>query len=94
MSDEILDIAHGDARLAQALRQTLASIAEQGSDQMREMARDVLDGASLRQVATSSAYGDEVGEAIGEFWTKYQEMTPGERAELEGVGRTHFTAPE
>ncbi|MBB2946745.1 hypothetical protein FB565_006513 [Actinoplanes lutulentus] len=90
MSDEILDIAQGDARLANRLREILESLADRGSDQMREMAREVLGGRSLREMAASSVYGDEVGVAFGDFWARYQELSPVEQAEWEETGRTHL----
>jgi hypothetical protein len=90
VSDEILDIAHGDPRLAQAVRRLLDELAHHGSEKVREMARDVLDGASLRQMAASSVYGDDVGTAIGTFWHTYQQMTPEQRAELEDAGREYL----
>lgn len=90
MFDELLDIAQGDARLANRLREILESLAEHGSEQMRELAREVLGGASLREMAASSVYGEEVGEAFGGFWASYQELSPAEQAELEETGRTYL----
>ncbi|MBG0567703.1 hypothetical protein [Actinoplanes aureus] len=94
MSDEILDIARGDASLARVLREFLETLAAHGSDKTREMARDVLDGASLRETATSSVYGDEIGEAFDEFWTKYQKMSPSGRNELDAAARQRLGEPE
>ncbi|MEV0898467.1 hypothetical protein [Actinoplanes sp. NPDC049802] len=87
MSDEILDIAHGNVRLAAEIRMLLRSLLDHQNDRVREMARDVLDGASLRQMAASSVYGEQIGADIATFWNRYQEMTPEERAELEQYGR-------
>ncbi|GAA0426699.1 hypothetical protein Aca07nite_36740 [Actinoplanes capillaceus] len=74
MSDEILDIAHGDVRLAAEIRELLRSLLDHQSVKVREMARDALDGASLRQMATSSVYGDEIGADIETFL----EQVPGD----------------
>ncbi|GGN20677.1 hypothetical protein FHR83_002034 [Actinoplanes campanulatus] len=87
MSDEILDIAHGNVRLAAEIRELLRALLDHQNGKVREMARDVLDGASLRQMAASSVYGDEIGADIETLWQKYQEMAPEERAELEQGGR-------
>lgn len=91
MSDEILDIAHGNVRLAAEIRTLLRTLLDHPNQKVREMARDVLDGASLRQMATSSVYGDDIGADIEAFWKKYQEMPPEERAELEQSGRDRIS---
>jgi hypothetical protein len=90
MSDEILDIAHGNPRLAQAVRRLLHELADHDSEKVREMAREVIDGASLRQMAATSIYGDDIGTAIGAFWHTYQQMSPEQRAELEDAGREYL----
>ncbi|MCY1144037.1 hypothetical protein OWR29_39090 [Actinoplanes sp. Pm04-4] len=82
MPDELLDIAHGDPRLARQVETMLRDLAKDGSPLMREMAQGVLDGGSLRQAAISDAYGEEVSAAFGDFWSKYQAMSPEEQAEL------------
>ncbi|MFI5933879.1 hypothetical protein [Actinoplanes sp. NPDC051494] len=94
MADELLDIARGDPRLAAAIEKMLSDLADNGSDLMREMARGILDGESLRHAATSSAYGDEVSAAFGDFWKRYQEMTPEKHTEFEEIGREHLAPRE
>jgi hypothetical protein len=89
MSDELLDIAHGNARLADEMRNLLRSLLDHENEKVREMARDALDGASLRQMASSSVYGDEIGAGIETFWKKYQDMSHEERRELERAGHEY-----
>jgi hypothetical protein len=83
MPDQLLDLAHGDPRLAEALRRMLTELAQHGTEKLREMSRAVLDGASLRALALSDTYGEEIGDAFGRFWTSYQDMSAEQRAELE-----------
>ncbi|PWK39193.1 hypothetical protein BC793_12329 [Actinoplanes xinjiangensis] len=56
MSDEILDIARGNVRLADGVRERLRLLLKHENEKIREMARDALDGASLRQMAASRVY--------------------------------------
>lgn len=93
MADELLDIAHGNPRLAAELEKMLHTLARNGSDLMREMAQGVLDGGSLRQAAVSSTYGDEVTAAFSQFWDKYQSLSAEERIELETAGRELLEYP-
>ncbi|MEU7905887.1 hypothetical protein [Actinoplanes sp. NPDC049118] len=94
MADEILDIAHGNRRLAAEIERTLAELAKNGSEVMREMATAVLKGEiSLREVASSSTYGDEVAAGLDKFWKQYQAMSPEERTELEETGRESLGLP-
>ncbi|MDR6321962.1 hypothetical protein [Actinoplanes couchii] len=88
MPDEILDIAHGDIHLAARIREILVALADHDNAEIREMSREVLAGASLRRMAASSVYGDEIGAAFGRFWQTYQTMDPGRRTELEEAGRS------
>lgn len=87
MSDEILDIARGDLRLAARIREMLGALAEHENTKIREMSREVLAGASLRRMAVSSVYGDEIGSAFAGFWQGYQAMDAEGRTELEKSGR-------
>ena len=92
MPDHLLDLAHRDPRLARALQQLLTELSENGSDKLREMARAALDGASLRELALSETYGNEISDAFDHFWTSYQQMSPDERAELEEQGQRQLDA--
>ncbi|WP_328462533.1 hypothetical protein OHA21_35490 [Actinoplanes sp. NBC_00393] len=90
MPDHILELAHGNARVAEAIRQILSTMAESGSEKMREMARDALAGAPLRELALSSVYGDELGEAFGRGWARCQALSASERADLAEAGKDQF----
>lgn len=91
MPDDILDVAQGDVHTAEFLREVLESLAKHGSDTMREMAQEVLGGgATLREVAASGLYGDEVGATFSTFWTKYQKMASADRSQLEETGRHYL----
>jgi hypothetical protein len=94
MSDEILDIAGGNPRLADQIRELLHTLQDHENAKIREIARDALNGASLRQMAASSVYGDDVGTALDAFWHTYQQMTPEQQAELEKTGREYVSPPE
>ncbi len=90
MRDHILDLAHGNPRVADALRESLDILKRRGSEALSEMARDALEGAPLRQMALSSAYGDGLGAGFASFWKKYQDMQPEERTEFNEKVREWF----
>lgn len=88
MPDALLDIAGGDPARAAVLRRQLELLADRGDEKLREMAHAVLhDGAPLRDLALSEAYGNELGAAFDHFWIRYQAMTSDEQAELRDLGR-------
>ncbi|MFC7530613.1 hypothetical protein [Actinoplanes sp. GCM10030250] len=91
MPDEILDIAGGDNEMAKKLRDILIALADDGSEQMREMAQEVISGSSLREMGASSVYGDEVGAAFEEFWAKYRDMPQSERDEIVQKAREYLS---
>lgn len=93
MSDEILDMAGGNNRLAHALVESLRILADGGSEKLRELACAVLGGASLRDLALSEAYGEEIGAAFDCFWNRYTSMTGEERVELEDIARQRYYVP-
>jgi hypothetical protein len=93
MADEYLDIAHGDARLAEALRQIMSGLAANGTGMLREMATDVINGGSLRAAFFSGVYADEIEARFQDFWTEYQQMPAEKRAQLRGQAQ-QFLAGE
>ncbi|OJF12582.1 hypothetical protein [Couchioplanes caeruleus] len=95
MADELFEMAHGNPKLARALHENLQTLADHGNEKLREMAGAVLDGGSLRELALSDTYGEEIGSAFDTFWHRYQAMPSEERAELDSLARERFyEAPE
>ena len=87
MTDEFLEMADGNRRLADSLYRSLAELADSKNEKLREMAKAVLnDGASVRELALSDTYGEELGSAFSGFWDRYQSMSDAERAELAELG--------
>jgi hypothetical protein len=64
--EELLAMAGGDEALAKAVRAALERLRDgEGGNEMREVAKDVLDGRiSLREMATSDVYGDALRERL------------------------------
>jgi hypothetical protein len=91
MADEYLDIAHGDVRLADALRQIMSGLADNGTGMLREMATDVINGGSLRAAFFSGVYTEAIEAGFQQFWTSYQRMSAEERARLREQAQ-HFLA--
>ena len=91
MADQLLDLAGGNHRLADVLRQHLEHLAEHGDDMLREMASAVLhDDAPLRELALSDAYGTALGQAFNRFWDHYQTFSAEERQELDDGTRAQL----
>ncbi|MGA5304602.1 hypothetical protein ACPCHT_32155 [Nucisporomicrobium flavum] len=83
MHDSVYDLAGDDPRMAKLLRASLTKLADGPDGPLREMAQGVLAGdVDLRQAAMSDAYGDELGAAFGQFWTRWEQLDDEERAQL------------
>lgn len=95
MTDELTDIAGGDPRRAQVLRDCLTQFADGPESELRDMARAVLNGEiQLREAARSSTYGAAMGESFETFWARYRQLSPEERADLEASGREYLGGPD
>ncbi|MBE1489027.1 hypothetical protein [Plantactinospora soyae] len=83
MHDSVYEIAGDDPRIAKLLRASLTKLADGPSGPLREMAENVLSGQQdLRVAATSDAYGSELGDAFGRFWSHYETLDETQRQEL------------
>ncbi|MEU5934506.1 hypothetical protein [Micromonospora sp. NPDC047187] len=79
--DDLDDIADGDPRRADALRDALEQLGRSNNSLLREMAAAIQDGhLTLRQAAAT--YGDELTGPFRTFWKAYQGMTTQERDDL------------
>jgi len=86
---DLSDIAGGDPRRAERLRQSLAHLAASDNELLREMARAVLDGdLGLREAAASQVYGKALAGSFSTFWSEYQELTPEEQTALRERGES------
>jgi hypothetical protein len=94
MADEYLDIAHGDTRLANALRRIIVGLADDGTEILREMARDILDGGSLRAAFFSGVYAEEIEAPFRRFWTTSQDMSAEEREQLRTRAREYLAVDQ
>jgi hypothetical protein len=90
VADEYLDIANGDVRIANALRRIILNLAENGTGMLQEMARDVVNGGSLRAALFSGVYAEELDGPFRNFWSAYQDMSVDEREELQAETRKYL----
>jgi hypothetical protein len=81
---QFLDLTEGDVGLAKLLHASLQRLRDGvAGDDLREMARDVLDGRTdLRQVAASEAYGPALTGHFHRFKEWEQGLDPEERERL------------
>ena len=91
MSDSIDDVCGGDPRMAQFLRASLRQLADGDDDVLKEMAESVLSGEdSLREAATSNAYGPRLGIAFGRFAAYYAELDETARRQLAATAERYL----
>lgn len=95
MTNDFSDITGGDTRRGRVLEDNLNQLANGRDPLLREMAKAVLDGElRLRDATQSDTYGSALSEAFVTFWTKYEDMSPEERAELAGLGCQYIERAE
>ncbi|MBF9131351.1 hypothetical protein I0C86_20635 [Plantactinospora sp. S1510] len=83
MHDSVYEIAGDDPRIAKLLRASLTKLARGPAGPLQEMAESVLSGQQdLRLAAESDAYGSELGDAFGQFWSHYETLDETQRQEL------------
>jgi hypothetical protein len=82
--DRDLDDMSGNPAIAKHLKESLRRLSDgSAGPELAEMAREVLEGRTdLRTVARSSAYADQMTEAVGRFQNWQAEATPEERSQL------------
>jgi hypothetical protein len=93
--DRDLEQMAGSPALAEAVRASLVrlSTGAAGPD-LAEMARDLLEGRiELRAVARSSAYADQIIEAVATYGEWFDELEPEEREKLIADTRAYLEAP-
>jgi hypothetical protein len=84
INDELLRMT-GDPKVAEGLKEGLRRLRDSaGGSVFAEMAKDLLEGrTSLRQVGSSSSYGQQLSEAFSKFQQWQSELSAEEREALE-----------
>ena len=91
MHESVYEVAGNDRTMTVILRNALTGMARGSDPALRDLARDVLDGAvDLRKAAMSTVYDEALGEKFDEFWSAYQKMDPAEREALLRQTREHL----
>jgi hypothetical protein len=89
IGEDLVDIAGGDRARARLLQESLRRLADgAGGADLREVARDVIDGRVDRRAAMLSAsYSNAIQEKTQAFAAWFNDLTPEEREAQAAMGR-------